>query len=383
MTAVPSRSGPPRQGPSSRRGHGGFRIAVVGLGAVSEAHLQAYELVEGVDIVAVCDLRRDVADKIAERYGARSCTDYRVLIEAGGFELLIVLTPAATHREIVEAAARARLHVLCEKPLAVTAEDGEAMVEACRAAGVTLFYGSCYRYLPAVRTAREMIRSGAIGDVQLMTEQLIGGTGLAGYKECCPTHYPAGGPGGAEMGLVDHGIHLIDVFSWFAESDVVRVEGRGQISGAPPVSEAMAMYFESGALGLLTYNAATFSTILPNEGIFSEGRGYLADGSIAEAGSWEHEPGSISVYGTAGSLRIFHYVNALFIRDADGLRRVPLKGRPSFGHFATQLEDCIAAIRDDRAPSVGGEDGVAALKLMLDVFAETTAVDVRPASQRR
>lgn len=347
---------------------GKFRIAIVGLGRVSEVHLRAYEGIEGLEIAAVCDVREEIAETKARRYGARAYTDYAALIAAGGFDLIMVLTPAASHREIVEAAARAGVHVFCEKPLAVTIADAEAIVRACSDAGVKLFYGSCYRYLPAVRTARELIRSGAVGDVQLMTEQLIGGAGFAGYKPLGPAHYPHGGPGGADMGLVDHGIHLIDAFSWITGSGIVRVEGRGQISGAPPIGETITLYFESGALGILTYCAATFNATLPNEGIFSEGCGYLSDGSISESGSWESEPGSISVYGTTGSLRILQYANALFVHDAKGLRRIALRGRPAFGHFATQLEDCIAAVRDDRPPSIGGEDGVAALKAMLQVY---------------
>ena len=84
---------------------------------------------------------------------------------------------------------------------------------------------------------------------------------------------------------------------------------------------------------------------------------------------WETEPGSISVYGTTGSLRIFHYTNALFINNGEGPHQVQLTGRPAFGHFATQLEDCAEAIFNNREPTVSGEDGVRALKALLSVYA--------------
>ena len=345
-----------------------LNISIIGLGGVAQAHLQAFDLLPELNIVSVCDVREKASAAIADKYQAKAFTDYKALLSAGGIDLVMVLTPASTHREIVEATADAGFHVFCEKPLAVTLADGEAIVDACNRAGVKLFYGSCYRYLPAVRKARELILSGAIGEVQLMAEQLIGGRGLDGYQELAPIHYPIGGPGGPGMGIVDHGIHLIDVFSWFTQSKIVSVQGRGQISGAPAASEFMAMTFASGAMGHLIYNAATYSSAMPNEGMYSGGQGWLADSSITQPGLWEADPGSICVYGSKGSLRIFHYTNALFINTGDGPQQVALDGRPAFGHFATQLEDITEVIHRNGHPSVGGEEGVTALKALLQVY---------------
>ena len=345
-----------------------FRIGVIGLGLVSIEHLKAYAELENVEVVSVCDVRETVAADVAQRLSAKAYTDYRKLLQDGGIDLALVLTPASTHRAIVEAAAAAGTHVFCEKPLSVGLADGEAMVEACAHTGVKFFYGSIYRYMPAVRKARELILGGAIGKIQLMSEQMIGGNGLAGYRELDAVHYPRGGPGGAGMGLVDHGVHLIDVFSWYVGSKPDSVIGHGQISGRPPQTEYMIMTFPGGASGHLLYNAATYSTFLPNEGMFSGGQSWLTDGSLAAAGSWLGEPGSISVYGSEGSLRIFHFANALFLNTGDGPKRIPLEGRASPGHFATQLEDCIAAIREDRDPSITGEDALRALRTLLSIY---------------
>ncbi|MBL4836013.1 MAG: Gfo/Idh/MocA family oxidoreductase [Kordiimonadaceae bacterium] len=348
--------------------NGNFRIAVIGLGDVASVHLDAYEQLDGLDIASVCDVRENVAQTVAARFDAKAYADYKALLSDDTYDLVLVLTPASTHCEIVSAVAAAGFHVFCEKPLAVTQEEGKAIVTACDDAGVKLFYGSCYRYLPAVKKARDLIQAGAIGRVQLMTEQLIGGLGLAAYEQLGAIHYASGGSGGAGMGLVDHGIHLIDIFSWLAGSPIIRAEGRGQISGAPATSEVMSMYFDNGAMGVLTYNAATYSTALPNEGMFSGGQGYNTDNSISGAGSWEGDPGSICIYGTEGALRIFHYTNALYLNDQNGLRRIEISGRPSFGHFATQLEDCIAAIKDNREPSVTGMDGIVTIDALLQLY---------------
>ena len=350
-----------------------IRIGIVGLGAVAEAHLKAFELLDTVDIVSVCDIDRARAEAVASKYGAAAYSDHRKLLEKGGVDLVLVLTPAASHRAVVEAVASVGIHVFCEKPLALSVADGEVMLLACEDASVKFFYGSSYRYLPAFAKAKEVIQQGAIGDVMLMSEKVVGGAGLDAYRELPPAHYPSGGPGGPGMGLVDHGVHLIDIFSWFAESEITSVTGRGQISGQPARAEYMAMEFASGAIGCLVYNAATFSSALPNEGMFSGGQGWLPDGSLSEAGHWENEPGSISVHGTKGTLRVFHYANKLFLRTAEGLREIPLSGRPAFGHFATQLEACARAVLRDEEPAVGGHEAMRALQALHRVYHLTDA----------
>lgn len=351
------------------------RVGLVGLGSVANAHLAAIRLLHNVQLVSVCDVRPEVAERVASDFGARSYTDYRALLEGGDIDLAMVLTPASTHLAIVQAAAACGVHVFCEKPLAITLADGAAMIEACATAKVKFFYGSCYRYLPAVRKARDLIQSGAIGRIQLMTEEVIGGSGIAGYRQWAPIHYPLGGPGGPGMSLMDHGIHLIDVFSWFTGSAPVHAIGNVQVAGQAAETEFLVMSFPCGATGHLLYNAATFSARLPNEGMFSGGEGWMLDDSIAPAGGWVSEPGSMSIYGSTGSLRVFHYTNALYLNTGDGPKRVELSGRPSLGHFATQLEDCVAAIHQDLAPSITGPDGLNALKTILSVFESRASLD--------
>ncbi|MDG1772188.1 MAG: Gfo/Idh/MocA family oxidoreductase [Oceanicoccus sp.] len=354
-----------------------IKVGMIGLGGVAQAHLQAFELLaaEGnscVSLVAVCDVRQEAADTVAERFTVAAFADYHALLEQSDIDVAMVLTPASTHRAIVEAAAAKGIDVFCEKPIAVTAEDAEAMVDACANAnegrGVRLFYGSCYRYLPAIIKAKAVIAEGAIGDVQLMTEQAIGGHGIDGYTELAPIHYPLGGPGGPGMGLVDHGVHLIDIFPWLTDSTIVAAHGRGSVSGQAAGSEYMVMQLANGAVGHLLYNAATYTAGLPSEGMFSGGQAWLTDATVADAGGWENDPGSISIYGSHGALRIFHYTNALFINNGDGPQKVSLEGRAAFGHFASQLEDIAETIVHNKQPSINGAAGVTALKALLQVY---------------
>jgi predicted dehydrogenase len=261
--------------------------------------------------------------------------------------------------------------VLCEKPLAITLEDADRMIRRCRERQVKLFYAASYRFLPPLVKAREMIQAGLIGDVRLITETMIGGTGPAGFQDMGAHHYPAGGPGGSGNGLVDHGIHLADIFPWLLGTEIVAVSGRGQISGAPPMSEHMTMEFRTGATGHLIYDDATWPAELPSEGLFSWGPSWddmaKGDGASGKA-HWQTHPGTIRVYGSKGTLRIFHYANLLFLRTERGVEQIPIEGRPMPGQFAAEMVSYAESIRRNEEPAVGAEVGRRALAAVLGVY---------------
>ncbi|MET2830959.1 Gfo/Idh/MocA family protein [Mesorhizobium shangrilense] len=341
------------------------RIGIIGLGEVAHVHLAALPIVAGAQLVAVCDARSGVVEKVAQQTGARGYVDAAAMVGDGGLDLVMILTPAATHRMLVELVARAGIDVFCEKPIAVNLEDAKAIVEVCDQTGIRCFYGSTYRYLPAVRSARELIKNGAIGKAQLMSEIVVSGHGLEGYVPLPFSHYPEGGPGGPGMSLIDHGVHLVDIFGWLLDEKPQSIIGHGLKSGQPAGTEFLIANYPSGAIGHLLYNNATFPTSLPNEGIFAGGAGWGNDGQYVPAGGWINDPGSISVWGTSGSLRIFHYANALFMNTGKGSQRVETPGLAPPGHFSAQLTACVQTIREGGMPAVTARDGLVALSVVL------------------
>lgn len=340
---------------------------MVGLGQVADVHLQAYRHTESVRVVSVCDVRQELAERIAATTGATAFANHRDLLDADGIDLVLVLAPARWHRAIVEDVASAGMHVFTEKPLAVTVDDARAMVSACARAGVKLFYGSCYRYLPAIVAARRLIDEGRLGQVQLLTERICGGDGLEGWTELGPSHYPIGGPGGHGMGLVDHGIHLIDIFPWLVRAEIVSVCGRGQRSGAPPVNEWMHMQLANGADAQLQYSLATFATDVPDRPC-AEGRSVVEGDSPPAAGGWGTSSAAFHINGTRASLRVHYYANELYLFDRKGTHRFVLEDRPFPDHFRVQIEDCARAIREGAPAPIPGEAGVAALDALWRVY---------------
>ncbi len=345
-----------------------LRVGLVGLGGVAEAHLEGYRQVETIEVVAGSEIQPERLEKMVRKWGLRGYADYEEMLAKEKLDIACVLTPARSHREVAQKVAQSGVHVLCEKPLAVSLEDGRALVDSCRTAGVKLAYGATWRFLPACRKARELIGAGRLGKVMLLMEAYSGGNGYDNFRDAGPAHYPAGGPGGGGMGLVDHGIHLIDMFMWLTGSPVDAVVGRGNYSGRPPATEYLTMILRNGAVGQLVYNEATIPCEMPYEGIFSWGGSWDINYNMTLGGGWDSQPQNFRVYGTTGALRVFHYANKMFLFDKDKREQVRVLDRPMPGNFAMQMESFAAAIVEDRSPEATGEDGLRALEVALAAY---------------
>jgi predicted dehydrogenase len=345
-------------------------VALIGLGAVAEPHLVAYQALQGVNIVGVVDVREARREVIASHYGVRAFASVEDLLRETTPDIACILTPASTHRAITEECAAGGVHVLCEKPMAVTVADATAMAIACERASVAFFYGSSYRYLPSLLEARRLIGEGAIGEVRLMTEQVLGGQGAATFKPLSSAHYPQGGPGGGGYGLVDHGIHLLDVFPWLCYSEISAVCGRGDRTGELPQPEFALLKFRSGALGTLLYDGSTWPTDLAYEGTYSEGRRWIdGRGWMGSTGQWESAPLGLSVYGSEGSLRILYYANKLYLTDHRGSREIRTRSDAAPWHFGSQLQSFLEALARGEPPPASASDGIRALSVLHAVYA--------------
>lgn len=139
-------------------------FALVGAGVFGQRHAQAYSRHPAVDFVAVCDLDGERARSIGAQYGARTVyTNLEEMLANPDVRAVSVATPDNAHREVALACARAGKHILCEKPLATTVADAEAIVRAARDAGVILMVDFHNRVNPPYVAAREAIRRGDIG----------------------------------------------------------------------------------------------------------------------------------------------------------------------------------------------------------------------------
>lgn len=136
-----------------------MKIGLIGAGGIATVHLPAW-IDQGHDVrVYTVDGK---AQELVGRFGGSPAESLSELL--GWCDAVDICTPTPTHRELVEHAAEAGVHVLCEKPLARTAGDARAAAEACRAAGVVLFPAHVVRYFPAYKAAYDAVRRGDIGE---------------------------------------------------------------------------------------------------------------------------------------------------------------------------------------------------------------------------
>jgi len=144
-----------------------MQAAVIGLGRHGMRHLAAYQRLENVRVVAVCDVREEnVRAAVAEYPSARGYSSWQQLLNDEKLDVISVVTNGPTHAPITIAAAHAGVsHILCEKPFATSVTDGLRMIDACNASGTRLSVCHGRRWVSSYQQLRDLIAGGLIGKV--------------------------------------------------------------------------------------------------------------------------------------------------------------------------------------------------------------------------
>ncbi len=185
-----------------------LNIALIGCGIISEHHIRAYQqYADRARITVCCDLDLARATARAELAGARVVTAFDDVLSDPTIHAVEICTPHHFHAQAAIAAAQAGKHILCQKPLARTLAECDAIIAAAHNAGVTLFYAEIMRTLPAAVMARQAIDAGRIGmliGIQATYAHWQGGEYLS-----TAWRYDPRVTGGGQ--LLDGGIHYIDM----------------------------------------------------------------------------------------------------------------------------------------------------------------------------
>lgn len=140
------------------------RIGIVGSKFAADFHCDSYSRNEKAEVVAVAAI--DNLPQISSKWHIPSTyEDYNEMLRRDDIQLVSVCVPNFLHHRVVLAAAKAGKNVVCEKPLGITVAEAREMVEACRAAGVKLFYAEDWVFAPALRRVIEVVKEGGVGDV--------------------------------------------------------------------------------------------------------------------------------------------------------------------------------------------------------------------------
>lgn len=187
-----------------------LRVGIIGAGGVARGrHIPCFGRNPRASVVAVADVSREAAEKAAADFGIPAAyADYREMLEREDLHAAVVCTPNKHHAPVTIAALERGLHVLCEKPLALNAEEGRAMLEAAIAAERILSVGFHYRHMPNARAARRLVEAGELGDVYMARVQAIRRRGIPSWGSFTNREVQGGGA------LVDFGVHLLDLALW-------------------------------------------------------------------------------------------------------------------------------------------------------------------------
>jgi predicted dehydrogenase len=232
-----------------------LRLGMVGAGAIAQlAHMPVLAKMRGTELVAVCDNDRPKARALADRFNIPDTfTDIEDLLELEGLDAVVIATPNHLHEPHVLSALAAKVHVLCERPLALTSRGVERIITAAQRADRTVTVANNHRYRNDVQTLSRFIHGGELGRLSGMR------AGAYHFKrpiEGWRFRRPESG-GGA---FIDHGVPLLDLALWLADfPDPVRVTAHmDRPRGSSAVEDAMVVHLEcaSGVSFLFDINAA-------------------------------------------------------------------------------------------------------------------------------
>ncbi len=186
-------------------------FGILGTGLIAEYHRQAIAATDGAVLQAVGHYNPDKLARLSEQFTVPAMSETELLVRPD-IDVVIICTPSGQHAEQTIRAAEAGKHVLVEKPMALSLEDADAMIEACRTAGVHL--GVCLqrRTEPMFQKVRAAVAAGDLGDITLAGLTMPYFRGDAYYAQADWRGTWAGDGGGI---LMNQGIHLIDLLVWF------------------------------------------------------------------------------------------------------------------------------------------------------------------------
>jgi len=221
-----------------------LKLGLIGAGGIAQSYAQAMEDCDCARIVAVADVRPEAAQAMAEGLGARSFESAEEMGDSVELDAVLVCTPPATHPEICLHFLGRKVHVLCEKPLAIDSRSARFMLESARKAGVKLVMASKFRYAEDVIRAKSIMTSGILGEISLFENAFTSRVDMSTRWNSNPT-VSGGGV------LIDNGTHSVDLMRYFLGplSDLQVWEGKR--SQGLPVEETVRIFVRSvsGVIG--------------------------------------------------------------------------------------------------------------------------------------
>jgi len=338
-----------------------YKTAIIGCGRISPHHIKA--LIANSDsmlLAAACDPFIERAEEQTAVYRAQipdalpACySDYKKMISEIKPDIVTVATESGKHPAITIDCLNAGIHVICEKPMALSTRDADQMIAARKASGKKLAVCFQNRFNAPVQRLRGALDSGRFGRVLHGMIQIRWNRNPVYYSEA-PWRGTWEQDGGT---LMNQCIHGIDLLQWLMGEDAVRVHAQTRRFTRPIEAEdfgAAIVEFKNGALGIIEGSACVYPT------------------NLNETLSLFGENGTAVIGGLAvNKLETWRFADAETIGDTEDKALNPLEKDPpsvyGYGHTAL-FTDFVSAIEENREPYISAEAAKKALELILAVY---------------
>ncbi len=316
-----------------------MRAAVIGVGSMGFNHVRVYGEVEGVQVAGVADVSQERLDEITSRFGVPVYSDYRQLIEKEKPDVISVTVPTAEHEHVAEFALNSGAHLLVEKPIAATVEEGRRMIALAERMGRHMMIGHIIRFNPAVQSLKARLDAGDAGRI---------------FQIFCRR----AGPFPARIRdvgvVVDLAPHDVDIMRYLTGLDPLRVyaETEQQIHTEHEDLLFGLLRFPGGITGALELNWLTPTKI--RETLVLGEKGLFRVDDLPQDLYFTENPQAAGELWSP--LKAIHGVSEGSMTRFEMKRQEPLKA---------ELQAFVDAVRADQPMPVSGQDGLEALRLSL------------------
>ncbi len=330
--------------------HEQLGFGIIGIGNVSAIHARCIHQIEGCQLIAVCSRSEVKAKQAANEHNVPYYTNFVDLIKRDDIDVVSICTPSGMHLEPALAAARAGKHVIVEKPIEITLERADQMIDSCQRGNVKLAVIFQHRFDEAAQKLKMAVEQGQFG-------KLILGDAYVKWHRT-QEYYDKGGwrgtlqwdGGGA---LINQSIHTIDLLQWIM-GPVKSVYGKIGTFTHRIEGEDLGLAiltFENGAMGVIEGSTSIYPGFPERLEIHGEQGSVILEGGKIKSWDIQGENSSKQVFET--TLKKSGAADPMAIGVA--------------GHLAQYL-DFVNAIRENREPLVNGIEGRKALEIVLAIY---------------
>jgi len=360
-----------------------INFAVLGCGSIAElAHFPSIKKTQGAELIACCDSDKDTAKKAASRWGSKYWfTDYKEMLKKKSeLDVVIIATPNNVHRNQAVAVANAGLHIIVEKPLAVTNFEAWDIVNAAKKNGVKLMVGCDRRFWTQNQWAKRLIELDVIGKV-LMARASLHEHWYLYQNNVAKTDFRLKAEIAGGAALPDTGAHAIDLLTWLMNSKVKRVVGVAKRLAMPESYTKcddtvwILLEYENKSYGCISCNRFSPVSSQVTELYGTEGTIYTStDGT----NPFQSAPMAVftnkdyNFEDLPEIIKNYRYPQKFWVEDVINrpvekrwVSIVPPRYPNNYENMLNHMMDCLF---NDKEPLVSGDDGARAIEVMCAVY---------------